>query len=313
MKAAQMFGMVLLLTSIGLQAGEKIDEVREVSAAGQVNIESMRGVVKIVGWDKNQVSVSGELDDKASGYTFESENGFTEFKVNMPRKMRSSGGDGSNLKIFVPFNSDLSFESVNGDVSVKEVSGGTSIHTVNGNIEATDLSRRIRLETVNGHIKANQLDGKIKLATVNGKLSDKNSKGKVQYETVNGAIDSNTEARRVYVENVNGEIDLNLKAVEELEISTVSGDVDASLSLSDDGSVNVTTVSGSAKLRFSGSVGGQFHLSAHAGGRIKNRLTDDEVKKQKYGPGRSLKFTKGGGNARVEMTSISGSLTIEEK
>lgn len=298
-----------------VQAGEKIDEVLDVSASGQVSIENMRGKVEIVGWNKNQMSVTGELDEKAKGYTFETENGYTIFKVKVPKHMR--GGwkdeDGSQLKIFVPKGSNVEFQSVNGDVSIKAVSGGSNIHTVNGNIQAEALVKRIRLETVNGDIRAKGLDGKIKLATVNGKVIDHDSKGKVVYTTVNGSIDSKTRAPQVTVENVNGEIDLNLKTTDELEVSTVNGNVDVSVEMSNDASVNITTVSGNATLSVSGDVGGRFRLSSHAGGRIKNRLTDDEVTKQKYGPARNLKFNMGGGNAKVEMTSVSGNLTIQKK
>jgi DUF4097 and DUF4098 domain-containing protein YvlB len=316
MNVSKLFCTVTLLLCTGAIAGDKIDEVLDVSATGQVSIENMRGDVKIMGWDKSQVSVSGELDDKAIGYTFETENDFTVFKVKMPKNLRGRAwrqSDGSDLTIYVPRDSNLSFESVNGNVSVNEITGGSNVHTVNGDITAGDLSKRIRLETVNGDIKASKLDGKIKLATVNGKVIDHDSTGKVTYTTVNGEIDSRTQAVRVYVENVNGEIDLDLKTTDELDVSTVNGDVDASLTLSNDGSVSVTTVGGSARLRLAGTVGGQFRLSSHAGGRITNNLTDDEVKKQKYGPGQSLKFSMAGGNARVEMTSVSGNLTLDKK
>jgi DUF4097 and DUF4098 domain-containing protein YvlB len=298
-----------------VQAGEKIDEVLDVTACGQVSIENMRGTVEIVGWNKNQMSVTGELDEKAKGYTFETENGYTVFKVKVPKRMR--GGwkdeDGSQLKIFVPMGSNVEFESVNGDVSIKAVSGGANIHTVNGNVHAEALTKRIKLETVNGDIRAKGLEGKIKLATVNGKVIDHGSKGKVVYTTVNGSINSKSQATRVTVENVNGEIDLDLNTTDELDVSTVNGNVNASVGLSNDASINITTVSGNATLSVSGDVGGRFRLASHAGGRIKNRLTDDQVTKQKYGPARNLKFNMAGGDAKVEMTSVSGNLTIQKK
>ncbi|NQZ08064.1 MAG: DUF4097 family beta strand repeat protein [Algicola sp.] len=319
MNVSKVFCAATLLFGAGfaslVQAGEKIDEVLDVRANGQVSIENMRGTVEIVGWNKNQMSVTGELDEKAKGYTFETENGYTVFKVKVPKRMR--GGykdeDGSQLKIFVPKGSNVEFQSVNGDVSIKSVSGGANIHTVNGNVRAEALTKRIRLETVNGDIRAKGLDGKIKLATVNGKVVDHGSKGQVVYTTVNGSIDSRSQATRVIVENVNGEIDLDLKTTDELEISTVNGNVDASVELSNDATVTITTVSGNATLSVSGDVGGRFRLASHAGGRIKNRLTDDQVTKQKYGPARNLKFSIGGGDAKVEMTSVSGNLTIQKK
>ncbi len=305
-----------LMVTTSVFAGDKIDESREVSANGQISIESMRGEVEIVGWNESRMTVSGELDDKATGYTFESENGFTVFKVKMPKNMNSRGwnhSQGSKLKIKVPSGASVRFESVNGNVTASGISGGSDIHTVNGNVDAEQLAKRVKLETVNGNINGTKLDGKIKLATVNGKINDKASKGKVSYSTVNGEVNAHSAAERVYVENVNGSIELDLSATEELEISTVNGDVEASATLNDDAQISITTVSGSARLALAGNVGGSYRLSSHAGGRIKNGLSDDEVKKQKYGPGRSLKFKLSGGDAQVEMTSVSGSLTIERK
>lgn len=297
-------------------AGETIDEVLDVGSNAQVSIESMRGEVHIVGWDKAQMSVSGELDDEAKGYTFESEDGFTVFKVKMPKRTKKRGWNnskGSDLTIKLPKGANVRFESVNGNVSVKDVMGGSKIHTVNGNIEAESLAKRIKLDTVNGNIAADKLDGKIQLTTVNGRLKDINSKGTVSYNAVNGDITSRTAAAKVSAESVNGAIDLTLQTTEELEVSTVNGDVDAVVKLSDDGQVSITTVSGSARLKLSGNIGGRYRLNSHAGGSIRNKLTEDRVKKQKYGPGRSLKFRLNGGDGNIEMTSVSGNLSIEQK
>jgi hypothetical protein len=318
MNVSKTFCAVALLLGASVNfaafAGDKIDEVLDVSATGQVSIENMRGEVEIIGWSKSQVSISGELDDKALGYTFETENGFTIFKVKMPRNKRNSNwhrSDGSNLVIHLPIASELSFESVNGSVSITDVLGGTEAHTVNGNIQAKGLFKKVKLQTVNGNVYAKGLQGKIRLATVNGKVTDLGSKGRVRYSTVNGTVKIDSAASRVYVESVNGEIDLSLKTIEDLDVSTVNGEVDAALTLADDASISITTVSGSAYLKLAGEVGGRFRLSTHAGGRIKNKLTDDKVKKQKYGPARNLSFKIDGGSANVEMTTVSGNLTIE--
>lgn len=307
-------GLVLTLMMQLALAGEKIDRTLDVTASGQVEIESLRGSLKIYGWDKPQMQVKGELDDKAKGYEFVHEDGFTFFKVKMPRKMRNSNwksGRGSKLEIYLPVGSRLAVETVNSDVLVEAVEGGSKVHTVNGNIKAKNLAKRIELETVNGSIKSEGLSGKFRLNTVNGRIKDKNSEGKAHFEIVNGSIDTNTKAKEVVVENVNGNIELKLTQVKELEISTVNGDVEAELTLLDDAEVNVTTVSGSASLQLGGAIGGDYELDSHAGGRIVNRLTDDEVKKQKYGPARSARFSIAGGTAEIEMTSVSGDLIIE--
>lgn len=59
---------LLSISSTFAFAGEKIDEVLSVSSNGKVIIENQRGDVKIKGWNKSEIKVTGELDDKAVGY-----------------------------------------------------------------------------------------------------------------------------------------------------------------------------------------------------------------------------------------------------
>ena len=54
-----------------------------------------------------------------------------------------------------------------------------------------------------------------------------------------------------------------------------------------------------------------FKLDANAGGDIENKLTGQKAEKSKYGPRRSLEFSLGQGEGSVEMTTVSGDLTLE--
>lgn len=299
-----------------LVAGEKVDEVVDTKAKGKVEINVMNGDVTIHSWDKNQVKVVGELDDKAEGYQFEAHgNGQVTFKVNMPKNRWNNNyynDKGSQLEIWLPKSNKLRFEGVNVNVTASKINGGTMINTVNGDIAASELSKRVHLETVNGTIDAKSLSDKISLNTVNGKVLDNNSVGSIEIETVNGDITSTSKAEEVNISNVNGDIDLMLQLVHELEISTVNGDIDGKLELADDARFYVSTVGGDADIEFTGKVSASFNIEAHAGGDITNKLTKDKVKKAKYGPGESLRFSTGGGEAEVEMSTVSGDITIKK-
>ena len=303
-----------LAMSVGAIAGEKVDESVTTTADGRVSIDVQSGDVNIRTWDKNEVKVSGELDDDAEGYEFENEgNGRVTFKVRMPkRKWGSWKDDGSKLEFYIPENSNLRFEGVNVDVSANSVKGGSKIHTVNGNVEAKKLTGRIDLETVNGQIKSVDLQGDIELNTVNGEIQDVDSQGEIQIETVNGDINTNTAAEELTISNVNGDIDLQLDKVKELEISTVNGDIDLAMSTEVLEKAYITTVGGDADIRFEGQVDADFNIEAHSGGDITNNLTGDKVKKDKYGPGESLKFSQGSGKANIEIDTVSGDIRIRD-
>ena len=55
----------LLMWSPLTLAGETINETIETSAKGEVFLDVMNGKVTIKSWDKNEVKISGELDEKA--------------------------------------------------------------------------------------------------------------------------------------------------------------------------------------------------------------------------------------------------------
>ena len=304
---------LLLLSGVAL-AGDKIDESLPTTADGRLSIDVMNGEVKIKTWNKNEVKVVGELDDDAEGYQFEStEDGRVVFRVEMPKRRWGNWDDsGSNLEFWLPENNNLRFEGVNADVDVENVMGGAKVNTVNGNVEAKSLKGRVNLETVNGKIKTSGLEGKIKLNTVNGTIEDRNSSGDVNFETVNGDIESNTTAADIDISNVNGDMDLELSLVKELEISTVNGDIELELSIEERSRVFISTVGGDADIKFNGTLSADFNIEAHSGGDIRNKLTKDKVKRDRYGPGETLEFKVGKGEAEIEIETVGGDITIEQ-
>ena len=70
--------------------------------------------------------------------------------------------------------------------------------------------------------------------------------------------------------------------------------------------VRFESVSGDGEFYFAADVSAKFEVEAHANGKIINKVTSDKVSKAKYGPASSLKFSINGGNANVEMNTISG-------
>ena len=298
-------------------AGDKIDETRNTTANGDVFIDVMNGKVSIKTWDKNEVKVAGELDDRAEGYTFEVDGDRVVFEVEMPKRGWSGGNwnsdQGSQLEIWMPMTNSLKFEGVNVDVDVANIVGGVRINTVNGDISAIELSKRVSLETVNGDVKAENLSGKIRLHTVNGEVEDKNSSGELYIETVNGDINSNTSAKEVHLNNVNGDLNVTTKLVNEMDISTVNGDLDLSITLAETGRFVYSSVGGDADIYFDADISASFDIEAHAGGDIDNDLSSDRAKEQKYGPGEKLRFTLGSGKADVEIDTVSGDIHLKKK
>lgn len=305
----------IALLPMAVFAGEKIDQQIEVPNAGVIHIENQRGDIKVTGWDKNQFKVTGELDDKAQGYTLKTQGNKTQFIVKMPELSNwDNNNNGSTLTIFMPKSSALEFVGVNASVTAKELQKGTEIDVVNGAITVNDLNGDIKLTSVNGDIKAKALNGKVQFETVNGSIDDQQSSGEVRFSAVNGNITSNSKANDIRLENVNGDINFNLDAIKELQISTVNGEVKVRINrLLSDADVSFESVSGNAAFYFPADLSAQFEVEAHAGGKIDNQLTDDQVQKAQYGPASGIKFNTNGTDASVEMNTISGVIQLKRQ
>tara|TARA_R110001592_G_scaffold148079_1_gene372740 strand:- start:148 stop:1107 length:960 start_codon:yes stop_codon:yes gene_type:complete len=306
--------LLCLLLPFAANAQETIDESRSVSANERVYIEVMRGTVRIRASDDNLFRVRGTLDERAEGYTLESNNGFTRFEVEYPRSSRGWGwnndkGDGSELEIEIPAGSELEFESVNGDVDVMDISGSSSIKTVNGDIVASSLSSFVELGSVNGDIESNDNSGRLEISTVNGEVRDNNSSGRIEYDTVNGEIRASSSATEVSVSTVNGEAELALTGTEVLAMGTVNGDIDVRLANSLSPRIEGSTVSGDIRLELERDINASFDISAH-GGDIENDMSDARPTRDKYGPRKQLNFSTGNGSGSVEITTVNGDIEL---
>ena len=307
--------LALVMTiSLPLVAGEKVNEILQVKDDIDVEIEHTNGKVDIQGWDKSEVSVEGELDEKAEEFIFEERNGRILIKVKMPKNSGkwSSKGPGDDLVIRVPVKSHVSYGGVNADAEISKLERGLDASTVNGSIEAENILGRIGLQSVNGKIEAQDLSGDIRLETVNGKIRDRNSSGKeLNLNSVNGNIESQSTINDITVETVNGWVELVLGDVDSLEMVTVNGELDVSLSLLERGEIEGSSVSGGINLEVQKDVSATFEVNGHAGGNIVNRISDDRVQKAKYGPSRKLEFAVNGGKAKVDLSTVSGRIVLD--
>ncbi|CCQ11534.1 hypothetical protein PALB_24330 [Pseudoalteromonas luteoviolacea B = ATCC 29581] len=304
----------LFLSAIAL-AGEKIDKSISVPMDGKIIIENDRGDVEIRAWEKAEFKVTGELDDLAKGYRLETVGNVTEFIVDLPRNRNwNNEGEGSQLVIYLPAKSVLNFEGVNVNVSVRDMLNNTRVKTVNGDVNAQQLKGILHLATVNGGVKTQNLDGEIHLETVNGDIRDTASKGTLRFNAVNGDIKSETQAHTIKFENVNGDVEFKIASLKELDFNTVNGEaqiyVDA---LEKGGRINMNSVSGDIDLYLPKAVSANFDIQTHSGGSIRNGFNDEKATKAKYTSARRLKFISNGGNADVEIDTVSGNISLKQR
>lgn len=300
-----------LLISSQVLANEKISQSLSANEVSSISIENQSGTVNVVGWNKDTVAISGQLDEKAEELIFEQRGAQIIIKVEYPNMERWTSS-GTNLVVKAPKGLRFDLASISSDFSLTNLHGGVEAKTVSGDIDGDELTEQIELSTISGNVTTKNLAGKVSLSSVSGDILDNNSNGRLQLQSVSGEVDVNSKATEVFVNNVSGRTKLKLGEVLELRMSTVSGDVDAKLHLKDKGLLKTSSVSGDVELTFQKDVDANFRLKSNVGGDLINKLTDDEATEAKYGPGAKLYFQTGQGSASVSANSVSGNIVVKD-
>ena len=94
-----------------------------------------------------------------------------------------------------------------------------------------------------------------------------------------------------------------------MRLKTVSGDVEASLTLAGGGRLDAESVSGNIDLRLGKPLNAEFDLETFSGD-IDSCVGPKAERKSKYAPGSELRFTQGSGGARVSVETLSGDIEL---
>lgn len=278
--------------TIPTYAGEEVDKTLSAEKDGIVEIVNTRGTVEIEGWGESEVRVQGELDDLTDEFVFEVEGDRTLIEVKLPKR-NVNWGDGSDLDIRVPENSRVSFEGVSTDTTIIAVAGGIKIRTVSGDITASEINNQINVKTVSGDIDV------------------RDSSGQANVSSVSGEIELDIDSSRLMLDTVSGDVEANLETFERLMANAVSGDIDVEGHFSEDGEIEISSVSSEISLELTAPINATISAQTGPGGDITNLVSDDEVE-TKFPAMNRLKTTVGDGSGSINLRTVSGDIRIDE-
>lgn len=280
-----------LFAMVQVVATESIDETKIAEKDGRVLISNTRGHIEVFGWDRAEIRVRGDLDDRTEEFIFEVDGHSAEIRVRIPQ--HTHFGDGSNLEIHVPSGSRVRFKGISSDIDMTDVSGGVEVNTVSGDI---------RLE---------KIDSRVHVNTVSGDVDLKDGKGVVKMVAVSGSLNLSYDAGELSLQTVSGDIDGRLKSFDNLVAEVVSGDVEIRGSLSSEGSLEAESVSGDIELKFLDDIDARISIRTGPGGDIHNDLTN--VKPEVVFPGQmKLETTVGNGDGRIRVNTVTGDVRIDK-
>ncbi len=266
---------------------------RKVAAKpnGEVVISNVAGTVEVRGWDRDEVQVTGTVDDDVDRVDLETSGGRTIVKVILARGMHR--GVEAEIEVLVPKMSTLDVTTTSADMSSRGVLGSQRLHTTSGEITAEISASDSEVRSVSGDLTLRG-SGKpisLRVSSVSGSLDLTNGAGKLEVVTVSG--------------------DARLQMVEASEVRgrTTSGNLELTAKLTNDGRVEVDSVSGDVTLRLAPR--GAFAADIESfSGDINGCLASKVERVSKYGPGTQLNIRTPESGAYVRAKTFSGDVDI---
>ena len=282
-----------LLLAAPLMA-EEVDRTLDAAADGEIDVSNIAGSVTMHGWSRKEVEITGTLGRNVEELIFERDGDTIEIKVKVPKK----GGRGidSDLRISVPEKSSIDVGTVSADITVTDILGEQELHTVSGDVNTEAAASDVRAESVSGDVE----------------VTGDNKEIEADASTVSGDVTLFRVAGTVRAESVSGDVVVDEGSFERANLQTVNGEVIFQAELQKGGRFSAESVNGDIDIEFAGDVSARIDIDTF-NGRINNCFGPKAERTSKYTPGWELSFTEGGGDGRVEVSTLNGSLNLCRK
>ena len=284
--------LTVLLSMILMAAPAVAEDVNlsgDAPADGVVLIENIAGSITVIGWDKNQITVTGTMDEEVEKIEFTTGKK-SRIKVVYPKKTKTIK-KGAHLEIHVPRGSSLEIECISAPIDVSGVTASVEAASISGDVTITGLCEEIEAESISGDVVIEGGAPEIEIGSISGGVTAKGGTSEVEAETVSG------------------DINLEFDEYRGLSVGSVAGSAKIQGALADEASIDVELHSGNLTMVVPGDVSADFEIETFSGD-IETAFGHKAHKTSEYSPGKELEFTVGGASARVRISTFSGNVEI---
>lgn len=318
--APALLAAVLAAGSAGAQ--ERIDQRRPTGATGVVEIHNTAGNVRVVGWNRNEVAVTGTLGRGTERLDFGTEGDRVVVRVVLPRRGRDVRG--SDIEVRVPARKTVNVRTVSAAIGVEGIAGAVTAHAVSGAVTVTGRpgeaslkstsgevrfdgqAQRVTIESVSGSVQvAGTVRDEVKASTVSADVRVTASAGEVNVNAVSGNVEIGSVNGRADVGTVSGDVRVTGRRLHG-SFKTVTGNLVVSGDLARDGSTTFNTHSGNVELQVPRGSSAAVDVNTFSGD-IETRVPDAQIDRRNS---KELRLRVGRGDARISIRTFSGNVML---
>jgi DUF4097 and DUF4098 domain-containing protein YvlB len=328
MRAALLVPLLVSLYACEAAGQDEINQTIPSSATGRVEVQNIAGSVRVTGWDRNEIRITGRLGEGTERLAVEGGRDRTVIRVVVPQGRRNVRG--SELEIRVPMQKDLTVRTTSAEIQIGGVTGALSASSTSGNLEITGSPRELSATSTSGEVdvnastrtvRANTTSGSIRIrGTAQQSVSAKSVSGEVlvdartpelSTETVSGTLVVNGASRRASASTVSGDATIHGSRMQYISFESVSGSLSFEGDLASGAAVNIESHSGDVDLALPSNVRVNFKLNSFSGD-INNDFGPAARRTDRYAPGRELTFSTGQDGV-VAVRTFSGTITLDKR
>ena len=288
-------GLWMLAAAAPLAGQQKVSQRFAVTPTASIRLFGDVGSLRIVGWDRDSVVVTGTLPtgarlDASRGGDPERPSPGMKIYVEVPR----SPAPDARLEVRVPSRARVWSKSGSAHVEVTGLTGGLDLNIVGGSARITCSPAELQVESMDGSVTIEGSPAWLRAKTATGDIVLRGGSEDAGLSTVSGAVRAG-EGRfeRAKFTSVTGAI-------------VFAGDVARGATLDFD------THGGPIELRLAPRLDAEFDV-ATVTGSIENTLTARRPIAGREGRGMELGFTSGTGRARILVRSFKGNIYLRAR
>jgi hypothetical protein len=189
-------------------------------------------------------------------------------------------------------------------------------------IDLEGMQSEVSAETVGGDVRLKGGSGAVTLKSVEGIIEVEGSKGRMTLNTVNEGVFVKDAAGEITAETVNGDLQLERIDSNSVDVATVNGDVVYDGSIRDGGTYRFNTHNGDVELRVPDQLNASVFVRTYRGdfeshfqvqvptASSSDDEDEDRDKRRRERRNRRFNFTLGSGAARLELESFGGDISL---
>ena len=281
-----LFALMTCLTSTAA-AQRGIDRRMPLAPDGTIRITNLAGIVRLHGWDRDSIAVTGEVGRGSKGFFMGGDRTAVKLGVDIPND-DVTGAEPLTLEVWVPMGSRVRVKSTRGSIVVDGVTGSLDLGSTSGEIRVTGVPRELTVETMDGDMELEGAVVWLRARSAGGDITVRGGAEDLVSASVSGAVTvTGGPVRAARLETMTGNIvfEASIARGAVLDLGTHSGAVRVLLPKGSTPTVEATTVAAP----------------------IDNNLTPQRAMIR--GDGRELALSLGG-DARLTVRSFKGAVTL---